>query len=376
MVNFKNKTTKTIINRMKYIDSWFWCRYTCNPYMGCEHACVYCDARSKRYYLHNDFDQTIYVKHKPEEILESKLKNSRKILPDVVAMAGTSDAYQPVELKYNNTRNILKILHKFKFPINISTKSIHIKKDLPLIHNIAENSWANIAFTITSVDQELTNFLEPKASSVVSRYEMIKYISKNYPKIHIGVNLMPIIPLLQDSKDSLEILIRKAKENGAEYINFSAGVTLNDSQGEYFIKKLKDFLKNLKKEDLFSKFVKDFGPKSKYNQKYYQRKNLEIYYLCKKYDLKINVPRWIPDDFRKNNYRAAEKLLNLAQIRKIHGKSYKELYWAGMNINNLKNSLGYLVAKNTIYKEIKMNAEIQDIIRLFIKKPMSIDKFL
>ena len=82
---------------MKYIDSWFWCRYTLNPYNGCEHACVYCDARSDRYYLHKDFENTVYVKVNAAQLLEKRLKGTRSLLQDVVAIGGTCDAYQPMK---------------------------------------------------------------------------------------------------------------------------------------------------------------------------------------------------------------------------------------------------------------------------------------
>ena len=34
MVKYENKSMKSILNRLKNIDSWFWCRYTLNPYQG------------------------------------------------------------------------------------------------------------------------------------------------------------------------------------------------------------------------------------------------------------------------------------------------------------------------------------------------------
>ena len=47
-MKYLHKEFKTAINKLKYPDSWFWSRYTINPYSGCEHACIYCDARRKQ----------------------------------------------------------------------------------------------------------------------------------------------------------------------------------------------------------------------------------------------------------------------------------------------------------------------------------------
>ena len=60
-MKYIEKEFKTAVNKYKFIDSWFWCRYSINPYSGCEHACIYCDARSERYYLQEvqDFETEV-----------------------------------------------------------------------------------------------------------------------------------------------------------------------------------------------------------------------------------------------------------------------------------------------------------------------------
>jgi DNA repair photolyase len=193
-VKYQTKSTKSILNKMKNIDGWFWCRYTLNAYNGCEHACVYCDARSDRYYLHKEFDNSIYVKENSAELLEKKLKNTRTLLPDIVALGGTCDAYQPAEAKFQNLPKILKILAKYKYPVNISTKNKLIQRDLELFNQIATDTYAGISFTITSIDPSVVNALEPGASTTQERLDVIHRIHTKFPKIHVGVNFMPIIP--------------------------------------------------------------------------------------------------------------------------------------------------------------------------------------
>ena len=46
---------KTLLLKHKYLDDWFLSRYGMNLYRGCQHACEYCDGRSQRYYVHEDF---------------------------------------------------------------------------------------------------------------------------------------------------------------------------------------------------------------------------------------------------------------------------------------------------------------------------------
>ncbi|MFZ5341894.1 MAG: hypothetical protein ACOZBL_05160 [Patescibacteria group bacterium] len=58
-------------------------------------------------------------------------------------------------------RNILKIMIKHKNPIIISTKSDLILRDLDLIDELSKLNYVNIAFTITSFDEEIRQKIEP-----------------------------------------------------------------------------------------------------------------------------------------------------------------------------------------------------------------------
>ena len=111
MIKYVPRDFKSILNKYKFIDSWFWCRYSINPYNGCEFACTYCDSRSHKYHLQPEFDQLIYVKNDVGTMLDDRLRRARTLLPDVVAMSGTCDAYQPAEASYQNTRQCLGAIH-------------------------------------------------------------------------------------------------------------------------------------------------------------------------------------------------------------------------------------------------------------------------
>jgi len=79
MVKFKEVKAKTVLNKYKYRDNWFWCRYSLNPYRGCQFACNYCDAITEKYLFHEnveDFSRIIYVKTNAPELLEKELKKA------------------------------------------------------------------------------------------------------------------------------------------------------------------------------------------------------------------------------------------------------------------------------------------------------------
>ncbi|MDX1436622.1 MAG: hypothetical protein R3335_07425, partial [Anaerolineales bacterium] len=104
MAQFIEKQYKSILNTLKYIDSWFWARYTINPYNGCQFGCTYCDARSAKYDMPEDFEDRIVIKEEVGPMLERRISRARTLLPDVVVIGGVTDGYQPADKKYENTR--------------------------------------------------------------------------------------------------------------------------------------------------------------------------------------------------------------------------------------------------------------------------------
>ncbi len=139
MVNYQEKEYKSILNKHKFIDSWFWNRYGINPYNGCQFGCVYCDSRSEKYHLPTDFENDIIIKKDVSSMLDKRLTNARALLPDVVAFSGACDPYQPAEAKFKNTRQCLEVLEKHKYPVHIITKSKLVLRDLDLLEKIGSN---------------------------------------------------------------------------------------------------------------------------------------------------------------------------------------------------------------------------------------------
>ncbi len=378
MVTYAPKQTKTILNKMKNIDSWFWCRYSLNPYNGCEHACIYCDGRSQKYYIHKDFEDKIYYKPHAAEMLENRIKNARSLLPDIIATGGTCDAYQPAETKYKRTQSILEILKKYKWPIGISTKNILIKRDLSLLNEIGKQTYSAVNFSVSTPDENIAHYFEPGASPPSERFKLIKHIRDNYPNIYVGINYMPIIPLIEDTSEQIQGVVEQAHKYGAQYIIFAPHLTLREgNQKNFFLGKLKEYCENqIKKPHLYQKFLKEYVGDYKSVTLYLKRKSEEIAGLCNKYSIPIRAPRWYPNDFRDQNYRAAEKLLNLHYYNQINGIKKQKFLWAGFEIQNLDVSVGQLVVENRLNTLKNMDSEIFSIINPYIKKPSTLDSFL
>ena len=376
-MKYIEKEFKTAINKLKYPDGWFWCRYTINPYSGCEHACIYCDARSERYYLQEiqDFESEVLIKTNADKKLDLKIKRARTMLPDVVAMGGVNDAYQPIEKEAENTRKILEVIAKHKYPVNISTKSKLITRDIDLFEKIAHDTWCTVAFSITTMDEDLARFLEPRSSTPQERLVALEKIKQEAPNVQVGINYMPIIPFLCDD-ESLENVVRNSSEAGAEFILFG-GLTLRDSQEAFFINKLR----KSKYKGVVQPILDLYHGRTNFND-YHQELNTKLLNLCKKYNLNMRAKRWIPKDYRKWNYKISELLLNQYYLDSLKGKPYKTMLWAGLNLNNLDESIIDVYKRGELSKVQNFNSKIREFVEPYLnkskelKQKKGLDKFL
>ena len=63
---------KTILNKSKRADHWFWTRYSAYPYIGCQHGCEFCYCRERKYSPYDDpldFAYRIKVKENAADLL-------------------------------------------------------------------------------------------------------------------------------------------------------------------------------------------------------------------------------------------------------------------------------------------------------------------
>jgi DNA repair photolyase len=328
----------------------------------------------------NNFEEDVIIKEGIAKILEDTIKNSRTLLRDVVGPGGVCDAYQPVEKEVKNTRKILKVLAKYEFPVNIATKSDLIVRDIDILNNIANDTWCTVGFSITTMDDELARFLEPHSSPPERRFKAMEEIKNSGPNIQLGTYIMPIIPFLEDSKENLELIIKKTREVGGEFMVFAPGVTLRDSQKTYFIRRLRKSEYGNIVGPLLNLYSKGF--RSDAYKKYVLGQNNKLLDLCRKYEMSIRERRWIPSDYRKWNYIIAEKLLNEEYLNSIQGNPNSRMKWAGLYLNNLDESIIEVYRRGELHKLRNFDSEIIEFIQPYLEKGLkernekTLDRFL
>ncbi len=240
-------TAKTILNHVKQPDPWFGLKYNMNLYRGCQHQCIYCDSRSECYRLGNLAD--IRVKVNALDLLADALP--RKRVRGTIGFGSMNDPYMPVEREYRLTRGALQIISNHQFPVHILTKSDLVLRDLELLIKISQ-IYAAVSFTITTADDNLANKVEPGAPLPSARYRAMRQLAK--AGVLTGVTMMPILPFLEDDPESIQLIIRKAKENGAAYIIPAFGMTLRPGSRDYYYQKLDQLFPGIKE-----KYIQTFG---------------------------------------------------------------------------------------------------------------------
>jgi DNA repair photolyase len=189
-------------------------RYSLNPYRGCEHGCAYCYARPTHEYLGFsaglDFERRILVKGDAPDLLRRQL-SSRRWQPQVVALSGNTDCYQPVERKLRITRRCLEVFRDFRNPVGIITKSALIARDIDILAELATHRAVHVYISLTSLDDELAANLEPRASRPRRRLDAIAQLSA--AAVPVGIITAPIIPGLNDHE--IPALLAAAATAGA-----------------------------------------------------------------------------------------------------------------------------------------------------------------
>lgn len=221
---------KTILNRVESPDIPL--EWSMNPYQGCEHGCIYCYARNTHpywgYSAGLDFERKILVKRNAAELLENELKKKNwKAAP--VMFAGNTDVYQPAERKFGITRACLEVFWKYRHPVGIITKNSLVLRDLDLIQKLAAERLCSVAISITTLNDELRQFLEPRTSTVKQRLRTVETLSK--AGIPVFVMMAPIIPGLNDHE--IFALVKTVADCGALGVGHTM-VRLNGDIGVIF----------------------------------------------------------------------------------------------------------------------------------------------
>ena len=185
--------------------------YSLNPYVGCEHGCIYCYSPSVlgNQQFSRDWGNFVKVKQNLLEVLERELKRKPR---GVVGVSTVTDPYQPIESKLELTRRCLKLLSQHGFPVSVQTKSGLVLRDADLI----KPKGFDVGVTITTMNRELAEKIEPRASPPDARANVLKEFASR--GVETWLFFGPITPELNDSTENIRRVAEVAKKTGSKLI--------------------------------------------------------------------------------------------------------------------------------------------------------------
>lgn len=182
-----------------------------NPYQGCGHRCAYCYAT---YEWSPEFYDKIYAKSNAPEVLDGQLASWKLDTIRPVMVASATDAYQPAELRYELTRKCVHVLQKYNVPYYVFTKSVLVERDLELHRRYRHNCF--VVWSITTCNEAKRRIIEPGTPPASRMFEAIKKFTD--AGICCGVNVDPIMPLVTDTDEELENIVKSCSDAGLKHV--------------------------------------------------------------------------------------------------------------------------------------------------------------
>lgn len=182
-----------------------------------------CFARQTHTYLDldagADFDSRVVVKTNVAEALDAELSRRRE-RPERVLLGTNTDPYQRAEGRYRLMPGIIRALAKHGVGISILTKGTLLRRDLPLLAEVAERVPVDLQMSIAIFDDALQASVEPGTPTTAARLATVRAIRE--AGLACGVLVMPVLPWLTDSEEHLDRAFRMLSEAGATSVATSA----------------------------------------------------------------------------------------------------------------------------------------------------------
>ncbi|MFW9968365.1 MAG: radical SAM protein [Candidatus Thorarchaeota archaeon] len=187
--------------------------YVINPYIGCQHACLYCYAEfMKRFTGHagDIWGDFLDVKQFGLESIKPEKFDGKTVL-----LSSVTDPYTPLEAKYENTRRVLEHLISTKANVQILTKSRLVERDIDLFKQFAH---IQVGISLNTLNEDFARKIEPRASKPQDRLEALQKVAENGISTYVFVS--PIFPKITDWKEIIEKAQSVTNEFHFENLNF------------------------------------------------------------------------------------------------------------------------------------------------------------
>ena len=211
--------------------------FTCNPFIGCTHGCIYCYAKTiERHHSPEEWGHYVDIKEYPNTFIPKGTGNKS------LFFCSMTDPYQPIEGKVESVRKILESIALSNLSISILTKSDLVTRDTDLFLQMKD---VEIGFSISLSDLD-SKIFEPGSSIPSNRIIALKKLHSAGVKTFVFVS--PILPYITNSID----IIHQVKDS-VDYIMFDSLNLSDEENRKTFFKTINSHYPDLtiKMEEIF-----------------------------------------------------------------------------------------------------------------------------
>ncbi len=244
------------------------CDYAINPYIGCQHGCVWCYSKFMKNYTGHDNDEWgnfVDVKINAPDILAKEIKKL-KGSPEIF-FSSVCDPYQPLEGKYKLTRQCLEILSHYPFSVSILTQSKLVARDIDLFKKFKK---IEVGMSFITLDERATRIFQPITASPEKRIETLKKLHQAGIKTYLHVG--PILPVFTNFEEIFKAVF--------PWVDTVMGETLN-TRGENWTNLIKALSFH------YPKLLPEFKKAKFYDSNYLSQLKNDFRKAAQKYGIKI-----------------------------------------------------------------------------------------
>ena len=159
-----------------------------------------------------DFDSQIVVKTNLVDVLRKELARP-SWTHEHVALGTNTDPYQRAEGRYRLMPGVISALAESGTPFSILTKGTLLRRDVPLLAEVARVVPVGLGISMAIWDDALHAALEPGVPTPRARLDLVKALTD--AGLPCGVFLAPVLPGLTDDAASLDAALGAIAAAGA-----------------------------------------------------------------------------------------------------------------------------------------------------------------
>lgn len=163
--------------------------YVANPYSGCPHRCRYCYASFMKRFTGHTEEWGTYLDVKEYD----SCKIPKALGSKTVLLSSVTDPYNPYEVKFHKSRDILKLLVNSDAHVEILSKSDLMVEDIGLLKEFRDLS---VGISLNTLDDDFRKDMEPGAPSVQRRLNALEKLHSAGIPTYLFIS--PIFPYLTD----------------------------------------------------------------------------------------------------------------------------------------------------------------------------------